>query len=171
MTSSLNSTPTPVMRSSGASLQLHRGEMIAVAVVGIVLGIIALLWQDVTVAIVGVIFGAYLLVSGFVRFASAIVSRHVSLGHRFFVGFMGLIVFAAGVLCLVDPTQSIVLLAFVIGLGWLASGIVDLVGAIAGSVFPRWVGFVSGLFFILAGLVALLMSILAMPRKGTTAAW
>jgi uncharacterized membrane protein HdeD (DUF308 family) len=193
MSSSINNTPAPVITANTGSFALHRGEMLLVAVVGIVLGIIALLWQDVTLVIVGVIFGAYLVVSGIVRFWSAVVSRHVGAGQRFLVALLGLIVFAAGIICLFYPERSVVLLAFVIGIGWIASGLVDLIGAAAGAVVPRWVGFVSGLFFVLAGLVALLlpvltveafifvaailliavslMSILTLPRRGSNAAW
>jgi uncharacterized membrane protein HdeD (DUF308 family) len=190
---SLNSTPVSVDTKPGFSLQLHRGETLAIAIVGIVLGVMALLWQDVTLVIVGVIFGAYLIVSGIVRIAAAVVSRHVGAGHRWLVGLLGVIILAAGLVCIVDPLRSIVLLAFVIGIGWIASGIVDLIGAAAGTLYPRWVGVVSGVFSVVAGLIALtlpvlalqafvivgailligvsIMSLLTMPRRGVAAAW
>ena len=189
---SLNSTPVSVDTKPGFSLQLHRGETLAIGIVGIVLGVMALLWQDVTLVVVGVIFGAYLIVSGIVRIAAAVVSRHVGAGHRWLVGLLGVIILAAGLVCIVDPSRSIVLLAFVIGIGWIASGIVDLIGAAAGTLYPRWVG-VSGVFSVVAGLIALtlpvlalqafvivgailligvsIMSLLTMPRRGVAAAW
>jgi Uncharacterized conserved protein len=193
MIPSLNSTPVPLTGKTGPSLQLHRGETLTIAVVGIAIGLMALIWPGATLVTVGVLFGAYLIVSGVVRIAAAIVSQHVGAGHRWLVGLLGVIVLAAGILCIVDPLQSIVLLAFVIGVGWFAAGFVDLIGALAGVILPRWVGVVSGLFSILAGLVALtlpvltlqafvivgalllialsLMSLLTMPRRGVTATW
>ncbi|WP_223692466.1 HdeD family acid-resistance protein [Leifsonia poae] len=183
----------PLAQKSGFSLQLHRGETFAIAIAGILLGIIALVWPNVTLVFIGVIFGAYLIVSGFVRLSAAIASKHVGAGHRFLVGLLGVIVLAAGVLCLIDPTRSAVLLAFVLGLGWIVSGIVDLMGAATGATRPRWVGLVSGMVSLLAGLVALtlpaltlqafivvgaillisvsLISLLTVPRRGATAAW
>lgn len=193
MIPSLNPTPVPLAGKSGPSLQLHRGETLAIGVVGIALGIIALVWQDATLVTVGVLFGAYLIVSGIVRIAAAMVSRHLSTGHRWLIGLLGAIVLAAGVLCIVDPLRSILLLAFVIGVGWVAAGLVDLMGAWASAIFPRWLGVVSGLFSILAGLVALtlpvltvqafiivgaillialsLMSLLTSPRRGAAVPW
>lgn len=193
MIPSLNPTPTPLATKPGFSLQLHRGQTLAVAVAGILLGIMALIWQDATLVIIGVIFGIYLIVSGIVRIAAAIVSRHVSTGHRWLIGFLGIIILAAGVLCVADPSRSIVLLALVIGVGWILAGVIDLIGAGIGAIFPRWVGVISGLFSVLAGLVALtlpvltfhafvivgailliavsLMSLLTLPRRGARASW
>jgi len=193
MIPSLNPTPTPLATKPGFSLQLHRGETLAVAVAGILLGIMALVWQDATLVVIGVIFGAYLIVSGLIRIAAAIVSRHVGAGHRWLIALLGVIILVAGIVCIADPVQSIVLLALVIGIGWIASGIIDLIGAAIGAVFPRWVGVISGLFSILAGLFALtlpvltfhafvtvgailliavsLMSLLTSPRRGSRASW
>ncbi|TAM71324.1 MAG: DUF308 domain-containing protein [Microbacteriaceae bacterium] len=177
----------------GFSLQLHRGETLLIAIVGIIVGIMALIWQDATLVLVGVLFGVYLMVSGVVRLAAAIVSRHVGAGHRWLIGLLGVVIFAVGVLCVIDPLQSIVLLAVVIGVGWIVGGAIDLIGAAAGTIFPRWFGVISGLFALFAGLLALtlpvltlqafiivgatlliavsLMSMLTVPRRATTAAW
>jgi len=193
MIPSLNPTPSPLASKPGFSLQLHRGETLAAAVAGILLGVMALIWQDATLVILGVIFGIYLIVSGSIRIVSAIVSHHIGVGHRWLVGLLGVIILAAGVLCIADPLQSIVLLAFVIGVGWIAAGVIDLIGAGVRAIFPRWVGVVSGLFAILAGLIMLavpvltlrafvivaavlliaisLMSLLTLPRRGLRASW
>jgi len=193
VTSSFIPAQAPPDLKPGFSLQLHRGETLVVAIVGIIVGIMALIWQDATLALIGVLFGAYLIVSGVVRVAAAFVSRHVGAGHRFLIGLLGVIILAAGILCIADPQQSIVLLAFVIGVGWIAGGLVDLIGAAASTIFPRWFGVISGLFALLAGLLALtlpvltlqafiiagailliavsVMSLLTLPRRVTSAAW
>ncbi|MEO8908391.1 MAG: DUF308 domain-containing protein [Microbacteriaceae bacterium] len=193
MIPSLNLTPTQLATQSGFSLQLHRGETFVIAVVGIVLGVMALIWQGATLSFVGVVFGAYLIVSGVVRIAAAFVSRHIGVWHRLLIGLLGVIIVAAGILCIADPLQSIVLLAFVIGVGWIAAGIIDLVGAVTGAIVPRWLGLISGAFSLIAGLVAWtlptltiqafivvgailliavsLMSLLTLPRRGARAPW
>jgi len=193
MIPSLNPTPTPLASKPGFSLQLHRGETLGIAVAGILLGVMALIWQDATLVILGVIFGVYLIVSGVIRIVSAMISRHIGVGHRWLVGLLGVIILAAGILCIADPLQSILLLAFVIGIGWIAAGIIDLIGAGVRAIFPRWVGVISGLFSILAGLTMLavplltlrtfvifgavlliaisLMSLLTLPRRGSRASW
>ncbi|WP_308468922.1 HdeD family acid-resistance protein [Rathayibacter soli] len=192
MPSSIPTQP-PLNLKPGFSLQLHRGETLTIAVVGIIVGVMALIWQDATLVLIGVLFGAYLIVAGIVRISAAMVSRHVRGGQRFLIGLLGLLILVAGVMCIADPTQSIVLLAFVIGVGWIANGVIDLIGAAARTIYPRWFGVIGGLFSLLAGLVALtlpvltlqafvvvgailliaisIMSLLTLPRRAPTTAW
>jgi uncharacterized membrane protein HdeD (DUF308 family) len=132
-------------------LKVHRGQLIAVAAVGIVLGVIGLIFPDATVLTVAILFGSYLIASGIFRITTAFIADHLSAGLRWITGLLGLLVVIAGILCLSNPFDTIVVLALVIGIGWIAEGVIDLMGALRGAIVPRWLGIVSGIISIAAG--------------------
>jgi len=134
-------------------LTIHRGELVAVAIVGIVLGVIALVWPSATLVTVAIIFGIYLVVSGIFRITVAFLAHNSSTGMRWLTGILGLLIVVAGVYCLASPERSLVVLVFVIGFGWIAEGIVDIVAGIQGIVSPRWLAIVSGVISLIAGIV------------------
>jgi uncharacterized membrane protein HdeD (DUF308 family) len=142
--------------------RIHRGELIAVAIIGIVLGVIALLWPGASLLTVAVIFGSYLIASGIFRITAAFVADGLTTGLRWLTGIMGLLVIVAGVICLANPFQSLIVLAFVIGIGWIAEGIVDVMSGVRGVITPRWLGFVSGIVSILAGIATFLLPAFAL---------
>jgi len=176
----------------GSFLLVHRGEVVAVAVVGLVLGIVALVWPDATLTTIAIIFGIYLVTSGIFRITVALLPHPGGTGLRWLSGILGLLVTAAGIFCLASPEKSLVVLAFVIGFGWIAEGIIDIMAGIQGAVSPRWLAIVSGVISIIAGIVtftlpslavtaflvfgAILLivvsisTLLTLPRKSTVAA-
>jgi uncharacterized membrane protein HdeD (DUF308 family) len=123
---------------SARFLTVHRGEVVTVAIVGIVLGIVALVWPEATLVTVAIVFGIYLLVSGIFRITVAFLAHDTGAGMRWLTGILGLLVAGAGVYCLVSPERSLVVLAFVIGFGWIAEGVIDIMAGIQGVVSPRW---------------------------------
>ena len=74
-------------------------------------------------------------------------------GIRWLTGLLGVLIVVAGVLALSHPFTALVYLAIVIGIGWLAEGIADIMSAVQGGTHPRWLGFVSGILSILGGIV------------------
>jgi uncharacterized membrane protein HdeD (DUF308 family) len=134
-------------------LTVHRGELVAVAIVGLVLGIVALIWPGATLVTVAIIFGIYLVVSGVFRISVAFLAHTSGTGMRWLTGILGLLVAAAGVYCLASPERSLIVLAFVIGFGWIAEGIIDITAGIQGIVSPRWLAIVSGVISLIAGIV------------------
>lgn len=134
-------------------LRVHRGELIAVAIVGLVLGIIALLWPGATLLTVAIIFGIYLVMSGIYRITVAFLSHTATTAIRWLSAILGVLVVAAGVYCLSNPLRSLAVIAFVIGFGWIAEGIIDIMSGVQGVVSPRWLALVSGVVSIIAGIV------------------
>jgi uncharacterized membrane protein HdeD (DUF308 family) len=134
-------------------LALHRGQLIAVSIVGIVLGLIGLFLPTVALLFVAIVFGIFLVASGIFRINAALLTHGLPGGIRWLSGILGLLIVAAGVICLADPFGTLIVLAFLIGIGWIANGISDIMGAVQGSVHPRWFGWVAGLISILAGIV------------------
>jgi uncharacterized membrane protein HdeD (DUF308 family) len=173
-------------------LTAHRTEVVAVAVVGLVLGIVALVWPGATLLTVAVLFGIYLLVSGLFRITTALLVGPAAGGHRWLGGVIGVLIVIAGVYCLVNPAGSLAALVFVIGFGWVAEGVVDIMAGIQGIVSPGWLGIVSGIVSIIAGVIAFTLpglaattfltigavlliavsvtTLLTLPRKNTVAA-
>jgi uncharacterized membrane protein HdeD (DUF308 family) len=142
-------------------LRFHRGELIAIAIIGLILGIIGLLWPGATLLTVAVIFGSYLIASGIFRITAAFVADGLSTSLRWLTGVLGLLVVIAGVIALLHPYESLVVLALVIGIGWIAEGIVDVVEGIRASGTARWLGIASGAVSIIAGIVTFLLPTLA----------
>ncbi|MGC4962828.1 HdeD family acid-resistance protein [Gordonia sp. DT101] len=140
-----------------------RSMMIATSIVGIVLGIIALIWPGATLLVIGVLFGISLIVAGLFRIYTAFAANLLSGGWRFVLGLVGVLILAAGIIALFNPEESLVFLAIFIGIGWIFQGVADLAHAVAGSVHtPRWLLVLSGVVAIIAGIVMMAIPGLAL---------
>ncbi|MEL0627871.1 DUF308 domain-containing protein [Salinibacterium amurskyense] len=194
MSSSDSTTPRPVSAEDllPGLLRVHRGQLMAVAVIGLVLGVIGLLFPGATLLTIAVLFGIYLIASGMYRVTAAFVANNLDSPMRWTTGLLGLLIVIAGILCLANPFQTLIALALVIGIGWILEGVVDLVGGVRGTIHPRWFGWLSGIVSMAAGvamfvlpaagvfsLVAIgavlmiavsLTTLLTLPRKPKTAA-
>jgi uncharacterized membrane protein HdeD (DUF308 family) len=138
--------PSPVV--------LERGFVIATAISAIALGVAALVWPGATLITVALLFGAYLVVSGIFRLVIAFTSDSLSTGIRWFVGIMGVLIIIAGIIALNNLAQSLLVLAFVIGFGWIFDGVAAIAGGITGrTALPRWLSIVSGVISIIGGIV------------------
>ena len=138
--------PSPVV--------LERGFVIATAISAIALGVAALVWPGATLITVALLFGAYLVVSGIFRLVIAFTSDSLSPGIRWFVGIMGVLIIIAGIIALNNLAQSLLVLAFVIGFGWIFDGVAAIAGGITGrTALPRWLAIVSGVISIIGGIV------------------
>jgi uncharacterized membrane protein HdeD (DUF308 family) len=150
----------PVAATIGV-LALRRGQLVAVAIIGLVLGLIGLFFPTTALLFVAIIFGIYLIASGIFRINSAFLVHNLSTGARWLTGLLGVLIVVAGVICLSDPFGTLIVLAYLIGIAWIAEGIVDIMAAVQGSVQPRWLGWVSGIVAVIAGIV-----IFVLPAAG-----
>lgn len=131
-----------------------KGTLIAVSVVGIILGIIALVWPGATLLTIAILFGSYLIATGIFRVMGAVTVHSLSSGARWLLGILGVLVIVAGIFCLANPLRSLIVLAFVIGVGWILDGLADIAGGVTGtSPRPKWLTMVSGAVSIIAGVV------------------
>lgn len=182
-------TTGPVAVARGL-LRVHRGQLMGVVVIGLVLGVIAILFPAASLLTVAIVFGIYLIASGLFRITTAFVAEPLGAGLRWLSGLMGLLIVVAGIICLSNPFQSLIVLAVVIGAGWILEGIIDLAGGVRGTIHPRWFGWVSGIVSIAAGVAMLVLpaagvvalvsiggillivvsasTLLALPRRATT---
>ena len=138
--------PSPVV--------LERGFVIASAISAIALGVAALVWPGATLITVALLFGAYLVVGGIFRLVVAFTSDGLSTGVRWLIGVLGALTVVAGIIALNNLAQSLVVLAFVIGFGWIFDGVAAITGGVTGrTALPRWLAIVSGLISIVGGIV------------------
>ena len=147
--------------SALGTITIHRGQLIAVAIIGIVLGIVGLLLPGVSLLTIAILFGIYLVASGIFRINSALMTHGLKTGTRWLFGILGVFVVVAGVICLADPFQSVTVLAYVIGLGWVAEGIVDIMTGIQGGTRPRWFYWLSGVVSVIAGVITFVLPVVA----------
>ena len=142
--------------------QTMKGTLIAVSVIGIILGIIALVWPGATLLTIAILFGSYLIAVGVFRVSAAITTDSLSGGLRWVLGILGVLVIVAGIISLANPFSSLTVLAFVIGFGWILDGMTDITaGATGNTLAPRWLVIVSGVVSIIAGIVVFMLPGLA----------
>ncbi|MCU1528196.1 MAG: hypothetical protein JWP75_1959 [Frondihabitans sp.] len=151
------------MSSPISSGTTARSWVIGAAIVAIVLGLIALFFPGASLLTVAILFGLALLAMGIFRLAIAIRGTALPTGARVFTGVFGAIVLIAGILCLIDPGQSLRILGIFIGIGWIFEGATGLVAGTIGSpggrrVFP----IIAGIVAIVAGLIMLFLPVLAL---------
>jgi uncharacterized membrane protein HdeD (DUF308 family) len=151
----------PLSGLPSSFITIHRGEVVALAIIGIVLGVIAIAWPGATLLTIAIIFGIYLVSSGIFRITASFLSHEATTSLRWIGALLGLLVVVAGIYCLASPERSLALLALVIGFGWVAEGVIDIMAGVQGVSTPRWLALVSGVVSIVAGVAAFLLPGLA----------
>jgi uncharacterized membrane protein HdeD (DUF308 family) len=144
--------------------RVHRGQIVAIAVIGILLGIIGLIFPGATLFTVAVLFGSFLVASGIFRIMAAVTADALSTPLRWLSAVLGVFVVIAGIVCLANPWRSLIVLAFVIGIGWIADGVIDFMAGLRSAIRPRWFGFVSGIVSIAGG-----VAMFVLPAAGVVA--
>jgi uncharacterized membrane protein HdeD (DUF308 family) len=129
------SEPAPATAGKGTLDAAERTAWwlaLTAAVLGLVVGIMIMAWPEATLKVVAVLFGTWLLVHGLVRIVQAVAGRGRDGTERAILGLVGVFFVGAGILALRNLLVSLVVIATVIGLMWLLSGIVDLIAAFSG---------------------------------------
>nr|WP_106429364.1 HdeD family acid-resistance protein [Streptomyces sp. SPB074] len=136
--------------------RLARSAWWAVLLAGlaaVVLGVLVLVWPGSSLRVAGVLFGVYLLVSGVVQLVAA-TGTHTDAGMRVLGFVSGALSVLLGLFCFRSATQSVLLLALWVGIGWLFRGLTQVVAALAEPASPArgWQLFL-GVLAALAGIV------------------
>jgi uncharacterized membrane protein HdeD (DUF308 family) len=136
----------------------------AAGVLTITVGLIVLIWPGPTLLVVGVVLGAYLTVSGVVTLVRAIGGAEgMHAGLRLSLLLLGVLAVLAGLLLIVRPEKSVLVIAWVIGFWWVVSGVLQLTRGFVVAEGRSW-NLGLGLVGIIAGTI-----ILAQPEIGLTA--
>ena len=144
--------------------RVHRGQIVAIAIIGILLGVIGLVFPGATLFTVAILFGSFLVATGIFRIMAAVTAEDLSTPLRWLTAILGVLVVIAGILCLANPWRSLLVLAFVIGIGWIVDGVIDFMAGLKHAIRPRWFGFVSGIVSIAAG-----VAMFVLPAAGVAA--
>jgi len=134
-------------------------QLILLGVLAVIVGIVALAWPGVTILALVILFAIYAFADSVLQFARAFSSGTAGpvSGHLL----LGLIDTAAGIVALVWPAPTALVLVLVVGI-W----------AFVGGIFEFFAGFQSGesagtrAMFILGGLVSVAFGIVLLARPG-----
>ncbi|MCF8609366.1 DUF308 domain-containing protein [Gordonia sp. HY285] len=151
----VNSAPSALPDSA---VNAVRSFLVTTSIVGIALGITALVWPGVTLTVVAILFGVSLVVAGLIRLFVAFATTAAPFGSRMLLAVFGGIVLVAGVLAILNPSESLTLLGIFIGVGWIFAGLQDLFGAqLSAYLVPRWLVIVSGIVSVAAGIAMIVL--------------
>lgn len=130
------------------------GWVLGFGIVSIIAGIIAFFFTGATLVAIAILFGLQLVFAGIFRFMAtfAIPGHHAWL--RALTGLLAVVSLAVGLYLVAHPLITLLVLAFVLGIFWVVSGVVELFVAIENHDTPgrAWVA-LSGVLGIVAGLV------------------
>jgi len=151
-----------MFRSASSSLKSSSTSLILIGVLAIIVGIIALAWPGVTVLALVYLFAIYAFIDAVLQAMRAFSSRTAGpvVGHLL----LAVIDAAAGVIALVWPGPTALVLVLVIGI-W----------AFVGGFFEIFAAFQAGetagtrALFILGGLVSILFGVVLFARPGVGA--
>jgi uncharacterized membrane protein HdeD (DUF308 family) len=85
-----------------------------------------LVWPAATVRTLGVLVGIWLMVAGIARILGAFLSKR-GIGRQVLSGTVGVILLIGGVACLRNVAKGVAVLAFLIALTWILSGVAEFV--------------------------------------------
>ncbi|WP_433192102.1 HdeD family acid-resistance protein [Nocardia sp. CA-107356] len=145
--------------------------VLVTGILAVILGVMIMVWPNVTLAAAGIIFGIYLVVSGFLQLLAAF-GAPASAGMRVLAFISGVLSIIIGVFCFRDQLASILLLGLWIGIGWLFRGIALLMAAISEPALPArgWQGFF-GVITAIGGVVLIAWPVQSVATLALVAGW
>jgi uncharacterized membrane protein HdeD (DUF308 family) len=103
-------------------------SLVVLGIVSVLLGIVVVAWPTATLKVMAALAGIWLLFGGLVRIFSAFVSGR-GVGRQMLSGVVGVVLVIVGAACLRDLVRTVELLAVVVAVTWLLSGIAEVVMA------------------------------------------
>jgi uncharacterized membrane protein HdeD (DUF308 family) len=134
-------------------LASHWGLLMLMGVLSVILGVLAIAWPGATLLTVAIFFAAWLFVSGIFSLITSF-TRDGDTGMRVLTAVIGLLSIIVGFALLRSPFQSLEVLIFVLGVFWVAQGIIHFVTAFSMKQGRNWLIF-RGLLGIIAGIIVL----------------
>jgi uncharacterized membrane protein HdeD (DUF308 family) len=130
-------------------------SLVGLGVVSVLLGIVVVVWPEATLHVIAALAGIWLVLAGLVRIFSAFVTGR-GVGRQVLSGIVGVVLVLIGAACLRDLVRTVELLAVVVAVTWLLSGIAEVVmAAEAKRGGSRGMLLAAGLISIVIGLVFL----------------
>ena len=129
---------------------------IAAGAVSVVVGVLVLVWPDVSIVVLAWLFGVQLILAGVLQLVAAFW-RNDGAAARVLLGLAGAFSILVGLLCLRGPLQTAVLLGLLVGATWVVTGIIGIVHAFgSGHGHGRGWGIASGFLTAIGGAIVLM---------------
>ena len=135
----------------------HWGLVLAMGIVSILIGVIAIVAPGATLVTLAIFFAVWLFVSGIVEIIHSF-TVHGDTGGRVLNVVLGVLSVIVGFALLRTPFQSLEVLIFVLGIFWVAQGIMTFINAFSSKEGRGWRIFM-GILGVLAGTVILIYPI------------
>jgi uncharacterized membrane protein HdeD (DUF308 family) len=124
-------------------------------IIGVLIGGLLIFWPGATISVVTAIVGFFMIVTGVIRFFVAVLDSHTQ--DRWLMAIAGILGIALGVVVMKNPEGTIKVIALIVAIFWLISGLVDLFRGLTNSSLPdRTLRIVVGVMSALFGLVILI---------------
>lgn len=132
-----------------------RTLFLTMGVIGIITGLVVLVWPQATIVVLAVLLGINFLIGGIITIVAGL-SRETAGGERTLVLLAGLVSVIAGVVVLARPAQTATFILVVVAAFWVVRGLAELIdGLLDQQVGPRGLAIVGGLISLGAGIVVL----------------
>jgi uncharacterized membrane protein HdeD (DUF308 family) len=109
----------------------HWGWALAFGILTIAAGICALVWPGITLLAAAIVFGVQLIVAGVYRLVAAFSSAAESTGTRVMLALLGVLSLIIGLYAVRHVLLTIVALALLLGIFWVANGVIELFTALS----------------------------------------
>lgn len=121
-------------------------------VIGIVFGILAIVWPLSTAIALALLWGFWALMDGIGSLVQAF--RPESQGSRLWLVVMGVIALVAAFFAIFSPAMTAVTLTWILGIWLIVRGVFEVIGAFGSNrVTPRWLLLLSAALSILLGIL------------------
>jgi uncharacterized membrane protein HdeD (DUF308 family) len=132
------------------------GWLLAMGIISVVIGLLVIFFPHPTLLVIAMLFGIQLIAIGVFRFVAAFTTPDRSGWLRALSAVLAVLAFIVGIYLLRRPLLSLLVLAVLLGIFWIAHGVIELFAAIGDSGLPArgWVA-LSGILSIAAGAVVL----------------
>lgn len=133
-----------------------------VGIVSVAFGVVVLAWPRLTLYVFAIAVGIWLLAVGAARMVGAFTHHESGAGAQVLSGVLGLLYIFAGIICLRHLGISLLILAILVAVQWLLTGVLDLVAASSGHPADRTWLIVSGVLALLLGVAFLAVPALSL---------
>jgi uncharacterized membrane protein HdeD (DUF308 family) len=153
MTATVSPATTDRYRATLASLGKSWRLFLVFGILTVLIGLAAIFWSSATIVTVAIFFAVQLFLTGIFGLMRAF-SEDLDTSGRVLSAIIGILGVIVGFALLREPFQSVVVMAFVIGIYWVAHGIMEIFAALSGRESRFW-RLILGIVSILAGAVIL----------------
>jgi len=127
------------------------------SVATLILGVIVAIHPKNSVFVVAIILAIWLIFAGIFRIVVAIADHDDTAGTRWFMAALGIVSIVLGIVILHHTQKTVALVGFIVGLFWLLAGLADFFAAYTNKATPgRGIVIFAGLVGVVLGTVALL---------------